>query len=113
MDAGGGDGFWAQRLVELGYKNIVLTDISQGMLDEAAKRFAQLNMEHDVKLVKSDITDMKEFETACFDFVFSQYDAVSYCLKPAKATKELARVAKKDAYVIVSLDTKFRRPRVN
>lgn len=109
LDAGGGDGFWAQKLVELGYKNIVLTDISQGMLDEAVKRFAQLKMKHDVKLVKSDITDMKEFETACFDFVFSQYDAVSYCLKPANAVKELARVAKKSAYVIVSLDTKFRR----
>jgi SAM-dependent methyltransferase len=89
--------------------NIVLTDISQGMLDEAAKRFAQIKMKHYVKLVKSDITDMKELETACFDFVFSQYDAVSYCLKPAKAVKELARIAKKSAYVIVSLDTKFGR----
>jgi S-adenosylmethionine-dependent methyltransferase len=109
LDAGGGDGFWAQKLVELGYKNIVLSDISQGMLDEAAKRFAQLKIEHNVAFVKSDITDMKELETASFDFVFSQYDAISYCLKPAQAMKELARVAKKSAYVIVSLDTKFRR----
>jgi S-adenosylmethionine-dependent methyltransferase len=109
LDAGGGDGFWAQKLVELGYRNVVLADISQGMLDEAEKRFAQLKIKHNVKLVKSDITDMKEFETACFDFVFSQYDAVSYCLNPAKALKELARVAKKSVYVIVSLDTKFRR----
>jgi len=109
LDAGGGDGFWAQKLVELGYKNIVLTDLSRGMLDEAAKRFAQFNIEHNVTFVKSDITDMKEFEAACFDFVFSQYDAVSYCLKPAEAMKELARVAKKGVYVIVSLDTKFRR----
>jgi len=109
LDAGGGDGFWAQRLVELGYKNIVVADISQGMLDEARKRFAQTKMEHNAEFVKSDITDMKELETAYFDFVFSQYDAVSYCLKPAKAMKELARVAKRGAYIIVSLDTKFRR----
>lgn len=109
LDAGGGDGFWAQKLVELGYKKIVLTDISQEILDEAAKRFSQLKIKHDVKLVKSDVADMKELETACFDFVFSQYDAVSYCLKPARAVKELARVAKKNGYVIVSLDTKFRR----
>ena len=109
LDAGGGDGFWAQRLVELGYKNIVVADISQGMLDEAAKRFAQLKTRRNVTFVKSDITDMKELETARFDFVFSQYDAVLYCLKPAEAMKELARVAKKGAYVIVSLDTKFRR----
>lgn len=109
LDAGGGDGFWAQRLVELGYKNIVVADISQGMLDEAKKRFAQIRMKHNAKFVKSDITDMNEFEATCFDFVFSQYDAVSYCLKPAEAIKELARVAKKGAYIIVSLDTKFRR----
>lgn len=101
--------FFSISLWSIARANIMLTDISQGMLDEAAKRFAQIKMKHDVKLVKSDITDMKELETACFDFVFSQYDAVSYCLKPAKAVKELARIAKKSAYVIVSLDTKFGR----
>jgi len=109
LDAGGGDGFWALKLVELGYKNIVIADISQGMLDEAKKRFAQVKMEHNAEFVKSDITDMKELEASYFDFVFSQYDAVSYCLKPAKAMRELARVAKKGAYIIVTLDTKFRR----
>jgi ubiquinone/menaquinone biosynthesis C-methylase UbiE len=109
LDAGGGDGQWAQRLVELGYRNITLTDLSQGMLDEAAKRFAQLKIEHNVAFVRSDITCMKELEKESFDFVFSQYDAVSYCMKPAEAMKELARVAKKGAYVTVSLDTKFRR----
>jgi S-adenosylmethionine-dependent methyltransferase len=109
LDAGGGDGFWAQRLVELGYKNIVVADISQGMLTEAKKRFRQIRMKHNVRFVKSDITGMKEFETGCFGFVFSQYDAVSYCLKPPQAIKALARVAKKGAYIIVSLDTKFRR----
>jgi len=109
LDAGGGDGFWTQKLVELGYRNVVVADLSQKILDEARKRFARLEMEHHVAFVKSDITDMKELKTASFDFVFSQYDAVSYCLKPAKAMKELARVAKKSAHVIVSLDTKFRR----
>jgi ubiquinone/menaquinone biosynthesis C-methylase UbiE len=109
LDAGGGDGFWAQKLVETGYKNIVIMDISQGMLDEAAKRFAKLNMKHSVAFVKSDITSMTELETASFDFVFSQYDAVSLCLKPARAVRELARVAKKGAHIVVSLDTKYRR----
>jgi S-adenosylmethionine-dependent methyltransferase len=109
LDAGGGDGYWAQKLVELGYLNLVVMDISQGMLDEAAKRFAQLKIRHDVTFVKSDIADMKELKTDSFDFVFSQYDAVSYCMRPAEAVKELGRVAKKGAHVIVSLDTKFRR----
>jgi len=109
LDAGGGDGYWAQKLVKLGYKNIVIADISQGMLNEAVKRFAKLKIRHRVTFVKSDITDMKEFKTAQFDYVFSQYDAVSLCMKAAQAIKELARVARKSAYIIASLDTKFRR----
>jgi S-adenosylmethionine-dependent methyltransferase len=109
LDAGGGDGYWAQKFVELGYRNLVVMDISQGMLDEAAKRFAQLKTENNVTFVKSDIAGMKELETGSFDFVFSQYDAVSYCMRPAEAMRELARVAKKGVHVVVSLDTKFRR----
>jgi ubiquinone/menaquinone biosynthesis C-methylase UbiE len=109
LDAGCGDGQWAQRFVGLGYKNVTLTDLSRGMLEEARKRFAQLKIGRNVKFVKSDIARLKEFEKESFDFVFSQYDAVSYCMEPARAIKELARVAKKGAHVIVSLDTKFRR----
>ena len=109
LDAGGGDGYWAQKLVQLGYKNITIADISQGMLNEAKKRFAKLKTRHNVTFVRSDITNMKEFKTATFDYVFSQYDAVSLCMKPAQAIKELGRVAKKHAHIIASLDTKFRR----
>jgi len=109
LDAGGGEGYWAQKLVELGYKNIVIADISQGMLNEASERFANLKTRHNATFVKSDIANMKEFKTASFDFVFSQYDAVSLCMESAEAIKELGRVAKKDAYVIASLDVKFRR----
>ncbi|UCD96952.1 MAG: class I SAM-dependent methyltransferase [Candidatus Bathyarchaeota archaeon] len=109
LDAGAGDGYWAQKLVKLGYSNIVLADLSQGMLDQARKRFAKLRVKHNVKFVKSDIRNMVEFQSNTFDYVFSQYDAVSYCLKPREAVLELARVAKKDAHVIVCLDTKFKR----
>ena len=109
LDAGAGDGYWAQKYVELGYKNIVLTDISSGMLEQAKERFAKLSIENNVKFVKSDIADMKEIESDSFDYVYSQYDPVSYCLKPREALLELARVAKKGAYIITCLDTKYRR----
>lgn len=109
LEAGAGDGYWAQKLVETGYKNITLTDISKEMLNQARKRFARLVAEQNLVFVKSDITDMKELEANCFDFVFSQYDAVSYCMRPDMAVQELARVAKEGAPVIVSLDTKYRR----
>lgn len=107
LDAGAGDGYWSERLVSLGYRNITLSDLSQEMLNEAKKRFAKT--EAKIEYVKSDIANMKEFKTNSFDFVFSQFDPVSYCMEPAKAMRELARVVKKKGYVIASLDTKFRR----
>jgi len=109
LEAGAGDGFWAEQFVELGYRNIVLSDISQGMLEEAKKRFSKWRKKHDAQFIKSDICDMKQFKTNSFDYVFSQYDAVSYSMNPRKAMMELARVARRGAHVIVCLDTKFRR----
>ena len=109
LDAGAGDGYWAQKLAEMGYGNIVLTDTSQGMLERARERFVKLKIGHNAEFVKSDITNMAELGSGTFDYVFSQYDAVSYCMRPKKAIEELARVSKKNVYVIVCLDTKFRR----
>lgn len=109
LNAGAGTGDWALEFVKLGYKNIVLADISQGMLNEAQKRFASLKKTVNVRLVKADIVDMIMFKANTFDYVFSQYDAVSYCLRLREAVRELARLAKKQAHVAVTLDTKYRR----
>ena len=108
LDAGAGTGDWALLFAKLGYRNMVLADISQGMLDEAKRKFASLE-NIAVSFVKSDISNLKEFRTGMFDFVFSQYDAVSLCLRPSAAVKALARVAKKGAHVIAMMDTKFAR----
>ena len=109
LDAGCGDGFWAQKYVELGYKNIVLMDISKEMLEQAKVRFANLPYDHNAQFVKDNITNIKSLNSDYFDYVFSQYDPVSYSMKPKEALQELARVAKKEAYIITCLDTKFRR----
>jgi ubiquinone/menaquinone biosynthesis C-methylase UbiE len=109
LDAGSGDGYWAQKLIEQGYKHITLLDISEKMLDEVKIRLSKLKNEFQAQYIKGNIIDMKELESDMFDYVFSQYDAVSYCLKPKLALKELARVVKKHGYISVTLDTKFRR----
>lgn len=109
LDAGAGDGYWTQKLIELGYKNVTLLDLSQKMLNEARRRLSNLSHGIKIRVIKGDIVDMNMFDSNIFDYVFSQFDAVSYCLNPKKATKELSRVVKKNRYIIVSLDTKFRR----
>ena len=109
LEAGAGTGDWDVEFAKLGYKNFVLVDISQGMLNKAEKKFSKLTKRVNVRFVKANITDMRGLESNTFDYVFSQYDAVSYCLQPQKAMIELARVAKRHAYVVVTVDTKYRR----
>ena len=91
LDAGAGEGYWAAKFLDLGYKNITLTDISNGMLEHAKKRISSPS----VSFIRSDISNMKEIGSNSFGFVFSQYDAVSYCSSPARAMRELSRVAKR------------------
>ncbi|MHA1585183.1 MAG: class I SAM-dependent methyltransferase [Promethearchaeota archaeon] len=112
VDIGAGDGYWVEKLIELGYYNFLLTDLSQNMLKEAKKRFnkfvaADKNLK--IQYTKADIRDLNSIESNSFDFVMSLFDPVSYCLDPPKAMKELARIAKPGANIIVSLDTKYRR----
>ncbi|MFX1572339.1 MAG: methyltransferase domain-containing protein [Promethearchaeota archaeon] len=109
LDAGAGDGYWAQKIIELGYQHIILLDISEKMLNEAKIRLSKLKKKVEVQYIKGNIINMKDLKSNTFDYVFSQYDAISYCLKPNLALKELARVVKEHGYVIVVLDTKFRR----
>ncbi|MFW9882350.1 MAG: class I SAM-dependent methyltransferase [Candidatus Thorarchaeota archaeon] len=109
LDSGSGDGYWAQKLIEQGYKHITLLDISEKMLDEAKIRLSKQKEEFEAQYIKWNIIDMKELESDMFDYIFSQYNAVSYCLKPELALKEIARVVKEHGYVSVTLDTKFRR----
>jgi len=109
LEAGAGTGDWPILFAKLGYRNFILVDISQGMLEQAQRKFASLNGKINVRYVKADIADMKPLESNMFDYVFSQFDAVSLSLRPQKAMRELARVAKRHAYVIVTVDTKYRR----
>ena len=107
LDAGGGGGWWSEKLLSLGYTNITLTDLSEKMLAQARKKLAKHGKM--VRFIKSDISDMKELEDNSFGFVFSQYDPVGYCMKPKQAVAELARVARKGAFISVMVDTKYRR----
>jgi ubiquinone/menaquinone biosynthesis C-methylase UbiE len=108
LDAGAGTGDWALLFARLGYRKMVLADISKGMLDEARRKFASQD-KTEVSFVKSDVSNLKQLLTRMFDFVYSEGDPVSLRLKPRSAVKALARVAKRGAYVVAMMDTKFAR----
>jgi ubiquinone/menaquinone biosynthesis C-methylase UbiE len=89
LEAGAGTGNWDIEFAKLGYTNLVLADISRGMLNQAQKNFSRLNRRVNVQFIKADIRDMKGLQSNTFDYVFSQYDAVSYCLRPQQAVGSL------------------------
>lgn len=104
LDAGGGTGKFSIEFAKKGHK-VVMTEVSSGMI-KVAKRNTQ---KYDVQVMHQDIRNMKDLKSKTFDFVVSLGDPVSYCMNEKKAVKELARVAKKGAYIMITVDSYFRQ----
>jgi ubiquinone/menaquinone biosynthesis C-methylase UbiE len=103
LDAGGGTGYWSRELAKLGFR-VVCSDLSKKMLEVAKKKSREEGVEKRIRFVHADITDLSCFEDGSFDMVVAQGDPVGFCGKPNEAVGELSRVARKGAYVCVSID---------
>jgi ubiquinone/menaquinone biosynthesis C-methylase UbiE len=104
LDAGGGTGYWSRKLAKLDFY-VVCADIAQRMLDVGLELARKEKLEKKIEFKLVDITNMECFKENTFDMVLAQGDPVGYCGKPQKAIDELSRVAKKGAYVSVSIDS--------
>jgi ubiquinone/menaquinone biosynthesis C-methylase UbiE len=105
LDAGGGTGRWTVVLAQMGYE-VTLTDISQGMLDVARAKIEATGLSDRVTILHQDIRDMSALAVDSFDLVLAEGDPVSYCEDHTAAIRELARVARAGAHVIVSVDSR-------
>ena len=105
LDAGGGTGRWTVKLAAQGY-DLTLTDISQGMLDVARTKVEAQGLAGRVTILRQDIRRMNDLAAESFDLVLAEGDPVSYCEDPGAAIRELARVARSGAHVIVSVDSR-------
>lgn len=83
IDVGGGDSFLADHLLELGYSNITVLDISDAAIDRAKKRLGQ--KAHMVKWIVSDILDLNKqnsydlwHDRAAFHFLTKTEDVKKY-----------------------------------
>ncbi len=104
LDVGGGTGQWTIPLAEKGH-NMVLADISRGMLRQARLKLEEKNIKN-VTLQREDIADMS-FEDDTFDMVLAQGDPLSYCENAANAVEELYRVLKPGCYCSASVDSLY------
>jgi len=83
IDIGGGDGFLVDNLLELGYRDITVLDISKNAIDRAKKRLGKLAEK--VKWIVDDITEFvpkQEYviwhDRAVFHFLTEQQDKENY-----------------------------------
>ncbi|WP_316633935.1 class I SAM-dependent methyltransferase [uncultured Flavobacterium sp.] len=83
IDIGGGDSFFVDHLLQLGYKNITVLDISEEAITKAKKRLS--NDSEKVNWIVSDITDFKPtvkydfwYDRAAFHFLTEEQDIASY-----------------------------------
>ncbi|MCP4050569.1 MAG: methyltransferase domain-containing protein [bacterium] len=106
LDAGGGTGIWSIRIAKEGY-NVILTDISNGMLDIARQKIKNENLESKINIINADITNLNAFKNENFELSLAEGDPVSYCSNPQKAIAELSRVTKANGHITVSVDNKL------
>jgi len=103
LDAGGGDGRWAEWLARRDYA-VTLVDNSEQMLRLARKRLAKSVAGLSVQVLPGDVRDLCALNDSSFDLVYAQGDVLSYCGSPADAVREFARLLVPRGVLVASVD---------
>lgn len=104
LDAAGGTGRWALRMAGKGC-NVVLIDNSAGMLKAAAERAEAEGLQQRVTLAKGDIA-RTDYPDETFDMILCEH-ALFLFEHPETLLKELRRLAKKQAPLIISAQNRY------
>jgi len=104
LDAAGGTGRWAIRMASKGCK-VVLIDNSAGMLKTAAEKTKAEGLQQRVTLKKGDITKT-DYPDETFDMILCEH-ALFLFKHPETLLKELRRLAKKQAPLIISAQNRY------
>ena len=106
LDAGGGPGRYTVELSKRGY-DLVLLDLTPGLLEIARERIAEAGVEERVKqIVEGSIDDLSMFDDNSFDAVICLGGPLSHALwkeNRLSAAEELVRVAKPGAPIFASV----------
>jgi ubiquinone/menaquinone biosynthesis C-methylase UbiE len=104
LDAGGGTARWAIRIAEKGCK-VVLMDSSEKMLNAAGKKVAAKGLQNRITLKKGDMAKTG-YADETFDVVLCEH-ALFLFKEPDVAIRELKRVLKKNAALIISAQNRY------
>lgn len=104
LDAGGGTGRWAIRMARKGCR-VILMDTSEKMLEIAAEKVKEEVLQHKITTKKGDITKTG-YADETFDMILCEH-ALFLFKEPAILIKELRRVLKRKARLIISAQNRY------
>lgn len=104
LDAGGGTGRWSIPIAKKGL-NVVLVDISEGMLNVAKTKTVEAGLEEKITVKQGDIAKL-EYPDETFDLILCEH-VLFLIEEPLKAIQELVRVLKKKHPLIVSIPNTY------
>jgi len=96
LDAGAGTGLVGEILARMGFKHIMAMDMSQGMLDEARKKYVYKELHRMI------LGEHLNFSTGTFDAVIC-VGTLTLGHAPATSLDELVRVTKPGGYIVFTL----------
>jgi len=104
LDAGGGTGRWALRMAKKGC-NVILLDVSEGMLKIAEVKVEKGGLQHRIVIEKGDIGKLN-YPDETFDMIFCEH-TLFLLDEPDVAIKEFSRVLKKGAPLVISAQNRY------
>jgi len=104
LDAGGGTGRWTIRMARKGCK-VILVDISEGMLKIAAEKVKKEGLQNKITIKEGDITKTG-YADETFDMILCEH-ALFLFKEPDNVIKELKRILKRKALLIISVHNRY------
>ena len=92
LDAGGGFGFFAQKLAALGH-DVTLCDLSSDMLELASQQMTEKGLTDRIRLVHCPIQDLPQHISGTFDLIMC-HAVVEWLAQPKETLQELLRFLK-------------------
>lgn len=105
LDLGCGTGEWGIRLLRSGFE-VCFVDLSQGMLDQAARKVDELGLMAKASFLKSEIAALDGLEAASFAFATAQGDPLSMTKDPRVALRRIGEVLMPGACLVASVDAR-------
>lgn len=105
-DLGCGTGKWGLRLLKSGFST-TFVDHSGAMIEQTRAKLQNAANSSKATVLVADMTDLAALESDQFQLILAMGDPLSICHDPAKAAREMRRIAKPGGTVIAAVDNKL------